>query len=255
MAPHPPTATGSDTRAQEQQRGSPSVRGAEAILADTQRILRKLESQAAMQLADEAGADRPTTPVDAATSNRQPPAGVAAARRRDVASSARGADSCVDAVPLLAPLLCTLLRGARLQRNKCRAIALLCDTAKHCEDSVRLGRILPYLVAAAADPLAAVRAAALRGITHVLDQVCPLLVSALWKSAQSRLQTNKHSACVGSLCGQDHWTLASVRLAVQVEMLNPSDAGVVTDYVLPALSLLPLEAELSVQVHKWAACA
>ena len=72
---------------------------------------------------------------------------------------------------LLAVLLCTLLRGCRLQEHKARVVGLLCDSAAHCGDETRLQRVLPYLVAATAEPLAAVKCVALRGIARVLAQV------------------------------------------------------------------------------------
>ena len=72
---------------------------------------------------------------------------------------------------LVAVLLCTLLRGSRLQEHKARVVGLLCDSAAHCDDETRLQRVLPYLVAATAEPLAAVKCVALRAIARVLAQV------------------------------------------------------------------------------------
>ena len=72
---------------------------------------------------------------------------------------------------LVAVLLCTLLRGSRLQEHKARVVSLLCDSAAFCDDETRLQRVLPYLVAATAEPLAAVKCVALRAIARVLAQV------------------------------------------------------------------------------------
>lgn len=72
---------------------------------------------------------------------------------------------------LVAVLLCTLLRGCRLQGHKARVVSLLCDSAAYCDDETRLQRVLPYLVAATAEPLAAVKVVALRAISWVLSQV------------------------------------------------------------------------------------
>ena len=72
---------------------------------------------------------------------------------------------------LVAVLLCTLLRGCRLQEHKARVVGLLCDAAAYCDDETRLQRVLPYLVAATAEPLAAVKCVALRAIARVLAQV------------------------------------------------------------------------------------
>ena len=76
-----------------------------------------------------------------------------------------------EGMTLVAVLLCTLLRGCRLQGHKARVVSLLCDSAAYCDDETRLQRVLPYLVAATAEPLAAVKCVALRGIARVLAQV------------------------------------------------------------------------------------
>ena len=47
---------------------------------------------------------------------------------------------------LVAVLLCTLLRGVRMQESKIAAITLLTQAAKHCDDDTRLQRIVPYLL-------------------------------------------------------------------------------------------------------------
>ena len=72
---------------------------------------------------------------------------------------------------LVAVLLCTLLRGSRLQEHKARVVSLLCDSAAYCDNETRLQRLLPYLVAATAEPLSAVKCVALRAIARVLAQV------------------------------------------------------------------------------------
>ncbi|KAI3438322.1 hypothetical protein D9Q98_000756 [Chlorella vulgaris] len=76
-----------------------------------------------------------------------------------------------DGMVLVAVLLCTLLRGSRLQEHKARCVWLLRDAAAHCDDETRLQRVLPFLVAATAEPLAAVKAVALRAVARVLAQV------------------------------------------------------------------------------------
>ena len=57
-------------------------------------------------------------------------------------------------------MLLPLLRVLRLVR-------LLTEVASHCQDAIRTGRVLPYLVALLADPLPSVRAEA-------VAQVAPL---------------------------------------------------------------------------------
>ena len=47
---------------------------------------------------------------------------------------------------LVAVLLCTLLRGVRMQESKIAAITLLTQAAMHCDDDTRLQRIVPYLL-------------------------------------------------------------------------------------------------------------
>ena len=47
---------------------------------------------------------------------------------------------------LVAVLLCTLLRGVRMQENKIAAITLLTHAARHCDDDTRLQRVVPYLL-------------------------------------------------------------------------------------------------------------
>ncbi|EFN54741.1 hypothetical protein CHLNCDRAFT_134632 [Chlorella variabilis] len=54
---------------------------------------------------------------------------------------------------------------------KARVLRLLRDAAAHCDDETRLQRVLPYLVAATAEPLAAVKVVALRAVVRVLAQV------------------------------------------------------------------------------------
>ena len=47
---------------------------------------------------------------------------------------------------LVAVLLCTLLRGVRMQESKIAAITLLTQAAMHCDDDTRLQRIVYLLV-------------------------------------------------------------------------------------------------------------
>jgi hypothetical protein len=58
---------------------------------------------------------------------------------------------------LLAVLLCTLLRGSRLQESKRAAMMLLCCAGLRCDDEVRLQTVVPYLLTQLSDPHAAVR--------------------------------------------------------------------------------------------------
>lgn len=54
-----------------------------------------------------------------------------------------------DSMILVAVLLCTLLRGVRMQESKIAAIALLTQAATHCDDDARLQRIVPHLLVCA----------------------------------------------------------------------------------------------------------
>ena len=47
---------------------------------------------------------------------------------------------------MIAVLLCSLLRGARLQESRVQAMALLTEIAAGCDDDTRLQRIVPYLM-------------------------------------------------------------------------------------------------------------
>ena len=47
---------------------------------------------------------------------------------------------------MIAVLLCSLLRGARLQESRVQAMALLTEIAARCDDDTRLQRIVPYLM-------------------------------------------------------------------------------------------------------------
>ena len=58
----------------------------------------------------------------------------------------RPATGSGDSMILVAVLLCTLLRGVRMQENKIAAITLLTHAAKYCDDDTRLQRIVPYLL-------------------------------------------------------------------------------------------------------------
>ncbi|KAL4452504.1 hypothetical protein ABPG75_008166 [Micractinium tetrahymenae] len=106
----------------------------------------------------------------AAQERAQPPAAAEAQRpRQQAAQQAQQAQH--EGMVLVAVLLCTLLRGCRLQGHKTRVVSLLRDSATYCDDETRLQRVLPYLVAATAEPLAAVKVVALRAIARVLAQV------------------------------------------------------------------------------------
>ena len=47
---------------------------------------------------------------------------------------------------MIAVLLCSLLRGARLQESRVQAMALLTEIAAGCDDDTRLQRMVPYLM-------------------------------------------------------------------------------------------------------------
>ena len=55
-----------------------------------------------------------------------------------------------DSMILVAVLLCTLLRGVRMQESKIAAITLLTQAAMRCDDDTRLQRIVPYLLVSSA---------------------------------------------------------------------------------------------------------
>ena len=53
---------------------------------------------------------------------------------------------------MIAVLLCSLLRGARLQESRVQAMALLTEIAAGCDDDTRLQRIVPYLMVSSSAP-------------------------------------------------------------------------------------------------------
>lgn len=75
------------------------------------------------------------------------PPGRAWRRRRWVRKRRRRAEA--GGVVLTVVLLCSLLRGAKLQECKTRAVALLAQAAALCDDDVRLQRVVPYLLVGA----------------------------------------------------------------------------------------------------------
>jgi hypothetical protein len=68
-----------------------------------------------------------------------------------------GVGSRDEGMVLLAVLLCTLLRGSKLQESKRAAIMLLTCAALGCDDDVRLQTVVPYLLTQLSDSHAAVR--------------------------------------------------------------------------------------------------
>ena len=72
---------------------------------------------------------------------------------------------------ILAPLICSFLRHNMGAGAKQKCIALLLETARHCDDATRLQRFVPYLISMISEPLAAVRAAVVRALTRILDMV------------------------------------------------------------------------------------
>ncbi len=60
----------------------------------------------------------------------------------DTTASARDSGDDGSCMVLLAVLLCTLLRGSRLQELKSRAVIMLCDCAAYCGGSPALGAIV-----------------------------------------------------------------------------------------------------------------
>lgn len=75
----------------------------------------------------------------------------------DAAAAAAAGGGHDQGMVLLAVLLCTLLRGSKLQESKRGAIMLLTCAALRCDDEVRLQTVVPYLLTQLADPHAAVR--------------------------------------------------------------------------------------------------
>lgn len=71
-------------------------------------------------------------------------------------------------VVLLAVLLCTLLRGSKLQESKRVAIMLLFRSGLLCDEEVRLQTVVPYLLTQLADANAGVRTLAVRCVVQLM---------------------------------------------------------------------------------------
>jgi hypothetical protein len=67
--------------------------------------------------------------------------------------------------------------------------------------------------------------------------------------AHSLSLTNQAAAPPAEPCSELQASAWHAMHAVQVRKVPPSDAKIFTEYILPCLSLLPTEAELSVQVR------
>jgi hypothetical protein len=98
---------------------------------------------------------------------------------------------------LLAVLLCTLLRGSKLQESKRAAMLLLTAAALGCEDDVRLQTVVPYLLTQLADPHAAVRC------------VCVCAVMCVYMSEQA----SSNKSCQSVLADTDQLPCAQVASA------------------------------------------
>ncbi|GIL95348.1 hypothetical protein Vretimale_1393, partial [Volvox reticuliferus] len=87
------------------------------------------------------------------------------------AAAAAAAPNAGQGLALVAVLLCTTLRGARLQESKLCVLRLLMASADECDDYVRLQWVVPYLLTALHDTSAAVRCLSVRGIARTLTRV------------------------------------------------------------------------------------
>ena len=74
-----------------------------------------------------------------------------------------------DGMCLVSTVVCSASRGARLRESRCQAAKLLHECALHCDNTVRLQRIVPYLVALIADGTTTVKVVALRSLKKVLS--------------------------------------------------------------------------------------
>ncbi|KAG2443160.1 hypothetical protein HYH02_009570 [Chlamydomonas schloesseri] len=88
------------------------------------------------------------------------------------AAAAAAAPGTAHGLVLVAVLLCSSLRGSRLQESRLAALRLLVAAAEECgDDHVRLQACVPYLLTALHDVSGAVRCAAVRGLVRVLGRV------------------------------------------------------------------------------------
>ena len=75
---------------------------------------------------------------------------------------------------LVVTCICTCVRNVPSPLLKLRLVRLLTEVASHCQDAIRTGRILPYLVALLSDPLPSVRAEAVAQVAQLLAMVSTL---------------------------------------------------------------------------------
>eukprot|EP00798_Chlamydomonas_sp_ICE-L_P013059 gene13059-3664_t len=105
-----------------------------------------------------------TTPLLYRTNNSSIATNMATRAPLAVSATSHAGDGMV----LMAVLLCSLLRGSRLQESKRAATAMLAEAAMHCDDEVKLQCVVPYLITLLGDGSASVRTLAIRSLVKVM---------------------------------------------------------------------------------------
>ncbi|KAK9806003.1 hypothetical protein WJX73_003643 [Symbiochloris irregularis] len=111
------------------------------------------------------------SPETAGAGSQQPGIRQPADKQADVKETGKS-NAHAEGMVLVAVLLCALVRGAKLQDSRARAVAMLSQAAEMCDDDTRLQRIVPYLLALISEPgMAGVRCGALWCLGRVLSSV------------------------------------------------------------------------------------
>ncbi|GMH35843.1 hypothetical protein BSKO_03711 [Bryopsis sp. KO-2023] len=88
----------------------------------------------------------------------------------DLPKEAEEAALC-DGMIMILVLLCTLVRGAKLQESRRCAVSLLYQAAIRCDEDCRLQRVVPYLLSLVSDSSASIRALALHYLIKLLSSI------------------------------------------------------------------------------------
>lgn len=176
---------------------------------------------------------------------------------------------------LVAVLLCSQLRGCQLLESKRAALSLLLEAALHCHDEARLQTVVPYMLSqvgcvvgfeagvyflwwrACSGGLVRPRRTAwctlvyltASGLLHPKLSRHPQPVTPAPAPPALTPQVSDPATSVRTLALR-----CLVHLMASVTSLPPSDANVLVDYLLPSLSLLPNDSEVSEWVGERSEC-
>jgi hypothetical protein len=152
---HPPTDPLAPAPAPDTPAAGPS--GGAALLAEARRFLHALDSPAA-----------PAASPAARPLHAQPAPAPARSRAASLVAAAAWAGAAGDGIAPVLTAVCGALHAARAGSSRMRALETMAALAAHLSDTLRLGRVLPYAMAALADDAAPVRVTAVRVLTNLV---------------------------------------------------------------------------------------